>query len=159
MLGKSPAFTAIAILTLALGIGANTAIFSFTDEVLLHRPVPHAQSNSSCCGSPGRSGRTFSDGDSAAVFSYPMYKELRDGGSIFSGLLTCFAIDVNVSGHGQMQSARGELVSGNFFQTLEVQPALGRVFTGSDETARERIRSRCSAVVTGRGNSARIPSI
>ncbi|HXT73213.1 MAG TPA: ABC transporter permease [Candidatus Angelobacter sp.] len=136
MLGKSPAFTAIAILTLALGIGANTAIFSFTDQVLLRNlPVPHPE-QLVVLRSPGPNhGRTSSDGDSAAVFSYPMYKELRDRSSVFSGLLTCFAIDVNVSGHGQMQSARGELVSGNFFQTLEVQPALGRVFTGSDETA------------------------
>ncbi|HVA18282.1 MAG TPA: ABC transporter permease [Candidatus Dormibacteraeota bacterium] len=136
MLAKSPAFTAIAILTLALGIGANTAIFSFTDQVLLRNlPVPHPE-QLVVLRSPGPNhGRTSSDGDSAAVFSYPMYKELRDRSSVFSGLLTCFAIDVNVSGHGQMQSARGELVSGNFFQTLEVQPALGRVFTGSDETA------------------------
>ncbi|MFI5126195.1 MAG: ABC transporter permease [Candidatus Acidiferrales bacterium] len=136
MLGKSPAFAVIAILTLALGIGANTAIFSFTDQVLLRNlPVPHPE-QLVVLRSPGPNhGRTSSDGDSAAVFSYPMYKELRDRSSIFSGLLTCFAIDVNVSGHGQMQSARGELVSGNFFQTLEVQPALGRVFTSSDETA------------------------
>ncbi len=136
MLAKSPGFTAIAILTLALGIGANTAIFSFTDQVLLRMlPVPHPE-QLVVLRSPGPNpGHTSSDGDSADVFSYPMYKDLRDRSSVFSGLLACFAVDVNVSGHGQTQSARGELVSGNFFETLEVLPALGRVFEASDETA------------------------
>src|SRR6185437_4179015 len=144
MLGKSPAFTAIAILTLALGIGANTAIFSFTDQVLLRNlPVPPPE-QLVVLPSPGpNQGRTSRDGHSAAVFSYPMYKELRDRSSVFSGLLTCFAIDVNVSGHGQMQSARGELVSGNFFQTLEVQPAWDAFSPAAMRQPRERIRSRC----------------
>ncbi|MGC2256006.1 MAG: ABC transporter permease, partial [Candidatus Acidiferrales bacterium] len=136
MLAKSPGFTAIAILTLALGIGANTAIFSFTDQVLLRTlPVPNPQ-QLVVLRSPGPDyGRTSSDGDDAAVFSYPLYKDLRDSSPVFFGLLACFAVDVNVSGHGQTESARGELVSGNFFQTLEVQPALGRVFDANDETA------------------------
>src|SRR5579864_686199 len=137
MLGKSPAFTAIAVLTLALGIGANTAIFSFTDQVLLRNlPVPHPE-QLVVLRSPGPNpGRTSTDFDGqAGVFSYPMYKDLRERNSVFSGLLACFAVDVNVSGHGQTQSANGELVSGNYFDTLEVQPALGRVLAPSDETA------------------------
>ncbi|HEV2288783.1 MAG TPA: ABC transporter permease [Candidatus Acidoferrales bacterium] len=136
MLGKSPAFTAIAVLTLALGIGANTAIFSFTDQVLLRMlPVPNPQ-QLVVLRSPGPNpGRTSSDmTDGAQSFSYPMYKDLRDRSSVFSGLLTCFGVDVNVSGHGSTQSANGELVSGNFFQTLDVAPALGRVFDANDET-------------------------
>ncbi|HKV28328.1 MAG TPA: ABC transporter permease [Candidatus Acidoferrales bacterium] len=137
MLGKSPAFTAIAVLTLALGIGANTAIFSFTDQVLLRMlPVPNPE-QLVVLRSPGPNpGRTSSDlSDNAQIFSYPMYKDLRERGSVFSGLLACFGVDVNVSGHGSTQSASGELVSGNYFQTLEVQPALGRVFDANDETA------------------------
>jgi len=136
MLGKSPAFTAIAILTLALGIGANTAIFSFTDQVLLRNlPVPNPE-QLAVLRSPGPNpGRTWSDGDGAESFSYPMYKDLRDRSSVFSGLLACFPVDVNVSGRGATQNAHGELVTGNFFETLEVQPALGRVFMASDETA------------------------
>jgi predicted permease len=135
-LKKSPTFTIIAVLTLALGIGANTAIFSFTDQVLLRSlPVPNPQ-QLVVLRSPGPDyGRTTSDGDDAAVFSYPLYKDLRNGSPVFSGLLACFAVDVNVSGHGQTQSASGELVSGNFFQTLEVPPALRRVFDANDETA------------------------
>src|SRR5579872_4675161 len=136
MLAKSPAFTAIAVLTLAMGIGANTAIFSFTDQVLLRTlPVPHPE-QLVVLQSPGPNpGRTWSDGDGAASFSYPMYKDLRDRSSAFSGLLACFPVDVNVSGRGATQNAHGELVTGNFFETLEVQAALGRVFMASDETA------------------------
>ncbi len=137
MLGKSPAFTAIAVLTLALGIGANTAIFSFTDQVLLRNlPVPHPE-QLVVLRSPGPNpGRTSSDiSDGAQVFSYPMYKDLREHTTVFSGLLACFGVDVNVSGRGTTQSGSGVLVSGNYFQTLGVEPALGRVFDANDETA------------------------
>lgn len=136
MLAKSPGFTVIAILTLALGIGANTAIFSLTDQVLLRAlSVPHPE-QLVVLHSPGpTSGRTWSDGDSSASFSYPLYKELRDRGRVFSGLLACFPVALNVSGRGETESAHGELVSGNFFQTLEVRPAIGRMFSASDETA------------------------
>jgi len=137
MLLKSPAFTVIAVLTLALGIGANTAIFSFTDQILLRNlPVPNP-GELVVLRSPGPNpGRTSSDiSDNAQIFSYPMYKDVRERSSVFAGLLACHAIGVNVSGNGATQSANGELVSGNFFQTLEVQPALGRVFTAEDETA------------------------
>jgi predicted permease len=136
MLAKSPGFTAIAVLTLALGIGANTAIFSFTDQVLLRTlPVPHPE-QLVVLRSPGPNpGHTSSDGDDAAAFSYPLYKDLRERNSVFSGLLACFPVDVNVSGHGATERAQGELVSGNFFEALEVRPALGRVFMEGDETA------------------------
>jgi putative ABC transport system permease protein len=137
MLAKAPAFTAIAILTLALGIGANTAIFSFTDQVLLRTlPVPNPE-QLVVLRSPGpQNGHCWSDIDGCAQsFSYPMYKAIREHASVFAGLLVYRDIDVNVSGHGTTQSAHGALVSGNYFQALEVQPALGRVFDASDETA------------------------
>ncbi len=137
MLRKNPGFTAVAVLTLALGIGANTAIFSFTDQVLLRDlPVPRPE-QLVVLRSPGPSpGHCWSDIDNCAQsFSYPMYRDLRERATVFSGLLACRQVDVNVSGHGLTQTAHGELVSGNFFQTLEVPPALGRVFTASDETA------------------------
>ncbi|MGH9446408.1 MAG: ABC transporter permease, partial [Terriglobia bacterium] len=137
MLAKTPGFTAVAVLTLALGIGANTAIFSFTDQVLLRTlPVPNPQ-QLVVLRSPGsHNGHTWSDIDNGAQsFSYPMYKELREHTSVFSGLLAGRDVDVNVSGHGATESARGVLVSGNYFETLEVQPALGRVFSANDETA------------------------
>ncbi|HEV2420767.1 MAG TPA: ABC transporter permease [Candidatus Acidoferrales bacterium] len=137
MLRKSPGFTAIAILTLALSIGANTAIFSFTDQVVLRTlPVPNPQQLVVLRAPGPNPGRTSSDiSDNAQIFSYPMYKDLRERSSVFSGLLACFGVDANVSGHGTTESASGELVSGNYFQTLEVQAALGRVFDANDETA------------------------
>ncbi|MGB6199690.1 MAG: ABC transporter permease [Candidatus Acidiferrales bacterium] len=137
MMRRSPGFTIVAVLTLALGIGANTAIFSFTDQVLLRRlPVPNPE-QLVVLRSPGRNhGSTWSDIDNGAQsFSYPMYKDLRERATVFSGLLACRSVDVNVSGHGATQSAHGLLVSGNYFETLEVPPALGRVFTSNDETA------------------------
>jgi putative ABC transport system permease protein len=139
MLRKSPGFTVTAILTLAIGIGANAAIFSLTDQVLLRTlPVPDPQQLvrlRSPGPNPGRGfTRTDYDGD-AGVFSYPMYKELRQRLFVFSGLLAWSDVDyLNVSGHGTTQTATGELVSGNFFETLGVTPALGRVFSMNDET-------------------------
>ncbi len=70
------------------------------------------------------------------AFSYPMYKDLRDHNPVFSGLIARFAIQASVSGQGQTELANGELVSGNYFEVLGVRPALGRVFSSQDETAR-----------------------
>src|SRR6266508_2147529 len=135
MLLKSPGFTVIAVLTLALGIGANTAIFSLTDQILLRRLPVERPEELVVLRSPGpRTGRVWSDGDSAASFSYPMYKALRDrGGDVFSGLLARFAIPLSVAGVGQTERADGELVSGNYFEVLGVRPALGRVFNQEDD--------------------------
>src|SRR5215467_15188327 len=137
MLRKSPGFTAVAVLTLALGIGANTSIFSLTNQILLRDlPVPHAD-RLVILRSPGPNhGHTWGDVDQGAQsFSYPMYKDLRERATVFSGLLACRRTTVNVFGHGETQSAHADLVSGNFFDTLEVQPELGRLFTPGDETA------------------------
>ena len=137
ILRKSPGFSTVAVLTLALGIGANTAIFSLTDQILLRElPVPHPE-QIFILRSPGPNhGHTWGDVDQGAQsFSYPMYKDLRERATVFSGLLACRRITVNVSGHGETQAAHADLISGNFFQTLEVQPVLGRLFTSSDETA------------------------
>ncbi len=136
MLAKSPGFTLVAILTLALGIGANAAIFSVTDQVLLRLLPVQKPEELVVLRSPGPNpGRNWSDGDVGAAFSYPMYKDLRDHNPVFSGLLARFAIQASVSGQGQTELAKGELVSGNYFEVLGVRPALGRVLTSQDETA------------------------
>src|ERR1700691_831386 len=136
MLAKSPGFTLVAILTLALGIGANAAIFSVMDQVLLRLLPVQKPEELVVLRSPGPNpGRNWSDGDVGAAFSYPMYKDLRDHNPVFSGLLARFAIRASVSGQGQTELANGELVSGNYFEVLGVQPALGRVLTSQDETA------------------------
>jgi len=134
---RSPVFTCVSVLSLALGIGANTAIFSLTDQILLRTlPVPDPQ-QLVVLRSPGpQNGHCWSDIDNCAQsFSYPMYKALREQAPFFSGLLAYRGIEINVSGHGATQSAHGVLVSGNYFQTLEIQPALGRVLTANDEAA------------------------
>ena len=102
MLRKSPGFTIVAVLTVALGVGANTAIFSLTDQILLRDlPVPHPE-QLVILRSPGPNhGHTWGDVDQGAQsFSYLMYKDLRERATVFSGLLACRRITVNVSGHG-----------------------------------------------------------
>jgi putative ABC transport system permease protein len=136
MLFKNPGFTAVAALTLALGIGANTAIFSLTDQVLLRMLPVERPEELVILRSPGPNpGHTTSDGDSATSFSYPIYKDLRDRNQVFSGLLARYPLSLNIAGQGQTERASGELVSGNYFEVLGVPPALGRVFTPEDETA------------------------
>ncbi|MGB8541754.1 MAG: ABC transporter permease [Candidatus Acidiferrales bacterium] len=136
MLAKSPGFTLVAILTLALGIGANAAIFSITDQVLLRLLPVQKPEELVVLRSPGpQPGRNWSDGDRGAAWSYPMYKDLRDNNQVFSGLLARFARQASVSGQGQTELADAELVTGNYFEVLGVRPALGRVFNSQDETA------------------------
>ncbi|MEQ1352732.1 MAG: ABC transporter permease, partial [Candidatus Acidiferrum sp.] len=134
MLGKNPAFTAIAILTLALGIGANTAIFSLVDQMLLRRlPVKHPD-QLVVLRSPGlKEGHVWSDGDDAQSFSYPIYKGLRENTSVVSGMLARFAFNASISSHGQTERGLGELVSGNYFDVLGVRPAFGRLLTPEDD--------------------------
>jgi len=135
-LGKNPGFTIVAILTLALGIGANAAIFSLTDQVLLRLLPVERPRELVVLSSPGRTwGRTYSDGGGAKAFSYPVYRDIRDRNEVFAGLLARFHVQVSVAGHGESQLAEAELVSGNYFQVLGVRPFLGRVFGSQDESA------------------------
>ncbi len=134
MLLKNPGFTAIAVVTLALGIGANTAIFSLMSQILLRQLPVKSPKELVILRSPGpQSGRVSSDGDSAESFSYPMYKALRDNNSVFSGILARYTFPASVADHGQTDRAAGELVSGNYFDVLGVQPAVGRVFAQDDD--------------------------
>jgi putative ABC transport system permease protein len=134
MLAKNPGFTAIAILTLALGIGANTAIFSLVDQMLLRRlPVKHPE-QLVVLRSPGlKEGHVWSDGDDAQSFSYPIYKGLRGNTSVVSGMLARFAFNASISSHGQTERGLGELVSGNYFDVLGVRPSFGRLLTPDDD--------------------------
>ena len=131
---KSPGFSIIAILTLALGIGANTAIFSLLDQVLMRRlPVPHPDELAVLHIPPPILGRVWSDGDGSASIPYPVYKALRDNNPVFSGLLGRFGVNLSVAVRGSTERAQGELVSGNYFQVLGVRPVLGRLFTPEDD--------------------------
>jgi predicted permease len=134
-LAKNPGFTVVAVMTLALGIGANAAIFSLTDQVLLRLLPVERPRELVVLSSPGAGhGRVWSDIEGGPSFSYPMYLDLRDRNEVFAGLLAGFHVQVNVAGQGQSQLAEGMLVSGNYFQVLGVRPFLGRILTSQDET-------------------------
>jgi predicted permease len=134
MLLKNPGFTSIAVLTLALGIGANTAIFSLLNQVLLRRlPVRNPQ-QLVILKSPGpKRGHVWSDGDDSEIFSYPLYKGLAKNTAVFDGVIARYQFAASMATHGQTDRGSGELVTGNYFDTLGVQPALGRLLTPSDD--------------------------
>lgn len=133
MLAKNPGFASIAILTLALGIGANTAIFSLMDQIMLRRLPVKSPDELVILRSPGRGeGHVWTDGDGAQSFSYPAYKGLRDSTAV-AGMLARFAFEASIASHGQTERGLGELVSGNYFDVLGVQPAFGRLFTADDD--------------------------
>jgi predicted permease len=128
MLVKSPGFTAATILTLALGIGANTGLFSLVNSVLLgNLPVRNPQELVVIKYTDSRSREAEED------FSYPMYQAIRDKNSVFANVLTRAGVTFNASYSGQSEHANGEMVSGNYFETLGVQPFLGRLIGPEDD--------------------------
>jgi predicted permease len=130
MLRKSPVFTVIAVMSLALGIGANTAIFSLMDQVLLRAlPVKHPE-QLVLLDQPGPQHGSIR---SENAFSYPMYQDFRDHSTVFSGVLARFPLSLSVAFHGQTDRAEGELVSGNYFEVLGVPALVGRTFTRDDD--------------------------
>ena len=132
-LGRAPLFTSVAILSLALGIGANTAIFSLLDQVLLRslrvadpaRLVVFHVSNVF----PG----TAHADSNETVFSYPLYKDLRDRSQAFDGVIARASAPVSLSDGGAAERVQAEIVSGNLFQVLGVGPTLGRAITPADD--------------------------
>jgi predicted permease len=129
-LRQSRGFLAIVILTLGLGVGANTAIFSLMDQVLL-RPLPVQDPSALVLlDGPGAfQGRTMN----AMTFSYPMYRDFRDRNEVFTGVLARFPLPATVVWRGASERANGELVSGNYFEVLGVRPAAGRLLTAADD--------------------------
>jgi len=135
---RAPGFAATIVLTLALGIGANTAIFTLFDQVLLRMlPVqkPKELVRFEWSGSFSGSSNGFGGGKKN-YFSYPMYKDLRDRSSAFAGVVAASRTAVGIAWHDQAASEDAELVSGNYFDVLGLRPALGRLFTSSDEGAK-----------------------
>ena len=138
-LRKSPGFAMTAVVTLALGIGATTAIFTMFDQVLLRLlPVERPQElvRFEWHGSFSGSASSFGGG-LGSYYSYPMYKDLRDRTQAFSGMLAAMRTNVGISWQNQAQNHHAELVSGNYFQMLGLQPAAGRLLTPADETAKD----------------------
>ena len=135
MLVKTPFVTIVAILSLALGIGANTAIFSVFDQ-LLRRPLPVEDPerlvNLLAPGPKPGSTSCNSAGPCEAVFSYPMFRDLEQGQSPFTALAAHRLFGANLAANGQTFTGDGVAVSGRYFDTLGIQPALGR-FIGPDD--------------------------
>src|SRR5215471_17560271 len=139
MLIKKPGFTAVAVLTLALGIGANTAIFSLVNAVLLRMlPVQDPQ-QLVVLGDPTIPNARLGGTPRPDIFSYPLYRELRDHNSVLTGLYAAASgrqIEVD-DGQDSSSEAKvsGRLVSGNYFHVLGLTPAAGRLFSEKDDTA------------------------
>jgi predicted permease len=134
MLAKNPGFTAIAILTLGLGIGANTAIFSLLNQVLLRRLPVKDPEQLVVLKSPGpKWGHVWSDGDDSEIFSHPLYKGLAKNTSVFDGVIARFQFEASIANRGQTDRGSGELVSGNYFEVLGVRPMLGRLLSPLDD--------------------------
>jgi len=128
-LRKSPGFTAVAVLSLALGIGANTTIFSYVNALLLRPPSVVAAPNKLCA-----LWNRLPDGQ-YLQFSYPDYVYYRDHSQAFSGLVAYSSDPERVSWRsgGETELIMGQLVSGNFFSVLGVQPILGRAFLPEED--------------------------
>jgi MacB-like periplasmic core domain len=124
--GEEPGFSVIAIVSLALGVGANTAIFSLVNAVLL-KPLPVA--NSEQLVAVGVRGK----GDSMRAFSYPNYIDFRDRNQVLSGLFVERIAPMSLSHVGNNQRVWGYLVSGNYFDVLGVRAIKGRTFA-EDQT-------------------------
>ncbi|HYA89190.1 MAG TPA: ABC transporter permease [archaeon] len=127
MIAKAPGFAAIAILTLALGIGANTTIFSWINAALLN-PVPGVTNpNELVALSLGKSR------DNPLAFTYPQIQALRDGQQSFTGITTGMFSPMSLTGRGKPERVWGMVTSANYFDVLGVRPILGRGFLPEED--------------------------
>jgi predicted permease len=147
-LAKNPGFTLVVVLTLALGIGANTAIFTLMDQVMLRAlPVREPERLVVLDGPGAFSGSTHNHSDSLTPLSHPMFERLRDQNTVFAGVLAHFTAPLHLTVGPQTDNVNGDLVSGTFFDVLGVRPAAGRLFTAEDD----RTRGAHPIVVLGHG--------
>jgi len=136
---KRPSYTAIALITLALGIGANTAIFSLVNTVLLRPlPVPHPEQLAEVYG-------TLHKGADYTIQSYLNYKDYRDRNHAFSGLMAYRFAPMSISHDNHNERVWGFLVSGNYFDVLQVTPFRGRYFAKEED---QTPGSQAVAVIT-----------
>src|SRR5215469_14308472 len=130
VLGKNPVFTAVAVVTLALGIGANTAIFTVLDQVLLRLlPVKEPQQLALLT----MRGRHYGNNWGGNAISYPMYRDFKEHNEVFSGMFCRFPTSVSLMFDGQAERAQAELVSGTYFQVIGLTTVLGRTFTPEED--------------------------
>jgi predicted permease len=129
-LRRTPGFTLVAVLTLALGIGANTAIFTLLNQVLLRLlPVkdPHTLVMLTM------RGKHYGSNWGSNAISYPMYKDFQAHNEVFSGMMARFPIYASVTLGNSSERVKAELVSGTYFDVLGVTTAIGRPFTPDDD--------------------------
>jgi predicted permease len=129
-LRKSPVFTLVAVISLAFGVGANTAIFSLINQVLLQNlPIRDPERLVLL----SRIGIIYGSNTGRNSISYPMYQAIRDNNQIFDGMFCRRSLALSISFEGKTERVDGELVSGNFFNVLGIGAALGHVFTAEDD--------------------------
>ncbi|MBP1634217.1 MAG: hypothetical protein H6Q10_791 [Acidobacteria bacterium] len=129
-LRHAPAFTLVVVLTLGLGIGANTGIFTLMDQVLLRALPVHDPAALVTIGTKGSNyGRT----EGPNTLSYPMFRQLRANNQVFSGMLARYGASLTMLVNNRAERVRGELVSGDYFQVLGLEPAHGRLLGPGDE--------------------------
>jgi predicted permease len=130
MIAKAPGYAAIAVLTLALGIGANTTIFSWINSTLLN-PIPGLASPSEVVAlSLGRGT------DNPFPFTYPDFESMRDGQQSFVGITAANIAPMSLTGKGKPERVWGMVTSANYFDLLGVRPILGRGFLPEEDTKR-----------------------
>src|SRR5438270_895130 len=127
---RAPVFAAVAVASLALGIGANTAIFTLIDQLILRLlPVQNPERIVLLAGQ----GRHYGGNNGRNALSYPMYQDLRDRNQVFSAMMCRYSLAVTIEVSSQSEATLGELVSGNYFPLLGIGAAAGRVFTAGDD--------------------------
>jgi putative ABC transport system permease protein len=133
-LARSPLFAAVAVVSLALGIGVNTAIFSLLDQVLLRTlPLPNPHELVYLYHPGPVQGSSSTDEQDMPSFSYPMFRDLQKQQTPFTALGASRSTGVSLSYKNNASPARGRAVSGNYFEILGVRPAIGRLFTDDDD--------------------------
>jgi putative ABC transport system permease protein len=130
MLAKNPGFTAVAVGTLALGIGANTAIFTVTNTLLL-RPLPYSRPERLFLVALSQTNLSTLP----AVFSFQHFTMMHDHAHSFSGIAAFTNEIFNLTGRGDPEQVRSARISWNFFEVLGVRPALGRSFLPAEDQA------------------------
>src|SRR2546423_8331992 len=124
---RSLGFASVAALTLALGIGANTAIFTLLDQVLLRLlPVKNPQQLVLLT----ERGKHYGNNWGGNAISYPMYRDFQDHNEVFSGMFCRFPTSGSLTVNGSAELADAELVSGTYFSVLGVSTIVGRAFGG-----------------------------
>jgi predicted permease len=127
---KAPVFTAVAVLSLALGIGANTAIFTLVDQLILRLlPIRDPEQLVILAGR----GRHYGGNNGMNAISYPMYQDLRDRNQVFNGMMCRYRFNATTGIAGQTDVVVAELVSGNYFPLMGIHASAGRVYTASDD--------------------------